>query len=95
MKRHEAAGQIQQSKEHGHGNSVWPKTTKPCPVEKVKADTVPYGEQITRRGGYVYVIREQGNVVAVGATADEARRKYTVYRANTPRDAAKVGAQNV
>jgi hypothetical protein len=49
-------------------------------LKKVPADSVPYGEQITRRGGHVWAAYSGEQLVAVGATAKEARAKYTRVR---------------
>ena len=46
-------------------------------VRKIPADSVPYGRDISTRGGYVYATYDGDEVVAVGATAGEARRKYS------------------
>lgn len=47
----------------------------PQPV-KVPADSVTYGENISRNGKTVWVIRVDGKPDIVAASADEARRKY-------------------
>lgn len=39
-------------------------------------DVQPYGEQITRRGGYVWCAYSNGERVVVASTKDECRRKY-------------------
>lgn len=49
----------------------------PPTVRKVPADSVPYGSDISRNGKTVWAaFDEVGTLVAVAATAPEARRKY-------------------
>jgi hypothetical protein len=45
-------------------------------IRKQPADSVPYGPDITRRGGYVYCAYDGERLIAVAATAPEARRNY-------------------
>jgi hypothetical protein len=45
-------------------------------IRKQPADSVPYGPDISRRGGYVYCAYDGERLIAVAATAPEARRKY-------------------
>jgi hypothetical protein len=45
-------------------------------VRKVPADSVPYGSSITRNGRTVWAAYDVDKLIAVGATADEARRKF-------------------
>jgi hypothetical protein len=45
-------------------------------IRKVPANSVPYGEQITRRGGYVWAAYDGDRLVCVAATVGEARRKF-------------------
>jgi hypothetical protein len=58
---------------HG-GHSADP---HPPTVRKVPADSVPYGESISRNGRTVFVaFNDAGQLVCVGATSSEVRRKY-------------------
>lgn len=52
-------------------------------IRKVKAGSVPYGDQITRRGNYVWAAYDADRLVCVGATAKEARSKYRRLRRGT------------
>ena len=45
-------------------------------IRKLAADTVPYGDAITTRGNYVWGAFDGDELVAIGATVDEAKRKY-------------------
>ena len=45
-------------------------------IRKQPADSVPYGESISTRGGYVYFAYDGDRLVATAATAGEARRRY-------------------
>ena len=44
--------------------------------EKCPADSVPYGDAVSTRGGYVWVAFEGERIVCVGATKREAEQKY-------------------
>lgn len=46
-------------------------------VKKVPADSVPYGTDICTRGNSVWAAYSGEELIAVGATAKEARAKYT------------------
>lgn len=65
--------------EHNHGNRTRTGERKPPQytpeVRKVRADSVPYGESISRNGRTVWAAYDGERLVAVGATAEEARRK--------------------
>lgn len=50
-------------------------------IRKRPADSVPYGTDISRRGGYVYCAYDGEQLIAVAATAKEARSKYARARA--------------
>jgi hypothetical protein len=50
----------------------WPPTT----IRKEPAAEHRYGKDVSRHGDYVYAAYDGDNVVAIGATAKEARRKY-------------------
>ena len=45
-------------------------------VKKIPADSVPYGRDICTRGDSVWAAYSEGVLICIGATADEARRKY-------------------
>lgn len=45
-------------------------------IRKVPADSVPYGESISRNGKHVWCAYDGDVLIAVAATADEARCQY-------------------
>jgi len=45
-------------------------------IRKVSADSVLYGDAICTRGDHVWAAYDGEKLIAVGATADEARRNY-------------------
>ena len=50
-------------------------------VKKVPASSVPYGEDICERGGYVWcVYNHEGRLIGVYASAKEAKRKHSIWR---------------
>jgi len=49
-------------------------------LKHVPAASVPYGEQITRRGDKVWAAYSDDELIAIGATAKEARAKYARAR---------------
>ena len=61
----------------GHFNKISPRgQPRYTPmVRKVPADSVPYGESISRNGRTVWAAYIGERLVAVAATAEEARRK--------------------
>lgn len=60
-----------------HGNKTHSGAPRPhIGVHKVPADSVPYGESISRNGRTVWAAYDGETLVAVGATVPEARRKY-------------------
>ena len=63
-----------------HGNRISkPHSPDPHPptVRKVPADSVPYGDSISRNGSSVWAAYDDnGRLICVCATAGEARRKY-------------------
>lgn len=67
-----------------HGNKISPSTPPHDnpEIRKLRAEDVPYGENITRHGGYVYAAYVPGTErrVCVCATAPEARRRYRELR---------------
>jgi hypothetical protein len=65
-------------KEHGQGNKICPSTPGRYQpeVRKVPADSVPYGESISRNGQTVWVALDGERIVCVAPSAEEARRKY-------------------
>ncbi len=66
---------------HGHGNKTsWPHRSDSdrwpeLSLRKVPADSVPHGTSISRNGKHVWAAYDSETLVAVAATADEARRK--------------------
>lgn len=66
-----------------HGNKTHSGGPRaPVDVRKVPADSVPYGSSISRNGRTVWAAYDaNGTLVAVAATAPEARRKYRLWRA--------------
>lgn len=66
---------------NSHGNKIaWPH--KPdserfpaLSIRKVPADSVPFGESISRNGSTVWAAYHDGKLIAVGATRDGARSK--------------------
>jgi hypothetical protein len=67
-----------------HERSKKPRTT-PRPialadVRKVPAETVPYGTDISLNGRTVWAAFHEDRVVAVAASAKEARRKYVDWQ---------------
>jgi hypothetical protein len=76
------AGPSHSQKEHGHGNKR-SDTHRPdserfreLSIRKVQADSVPYGDSISRNGRTVWAAFHSDQLIAVGATVGEARRKY-------------------
>lgn len=67
-----------------HGNVCRTRPRKPDPesmvIRKVPADSVPYGDSISRNGVFVWAAYDGERLVAVAATADEARAKYRTYK---------------
>jgi hypothetical protein len=45
-------------------------------IRKQPEDSVLFGPEISRRGGYVYCAYDGERLIAVAATSPEARRKY-------------------
>jgi len=45
-------------------------------LKRQPADSVPYGDAISKRGGYVWCAYDGDRLVCVAATAKEARTKY-------------------
>ncbi len=48
-------------------------------VCKQPADSVPYGDSITTRGGYVWCVYSGETLLGVYATAKEAKRKHSIW----------------
>ena len=71
-----------------HGNKTHSGGPRPhIDVRKVPVDSVPYGDSISRNGRTVWATYDdEGHLVAVAATAPEARRKYreAVRRKHSP-----------
>jgi len=86
------------TKEHGHGNKAsWPHRPDSerwpgLSLRKVPANSVPFGESISRTGrGTVWAAYHDGQPVAVAGTRDEARAKYASWHRD--RERARVGAK--
>jgi len=75
------------SKEHGHGNRISAsRSDRDTPVvRKVPANSVPYGESISRNGRTVWVALEGERVVCVAASSAEVRRKFYDIRKSLSR----------
>jgi hypothetical protein len=56
-------------------------------IVKVDASSVPYGMEASRNGSTVWAAYHNGEFVAVGATADEARRMFYAWFNRTYRGA--------
>jgi hypothetical protein len=71
-------------KDDRHGNRLEAYRPDPNPptVRKIRADSVPYGDSISRNGRTVWVVLEEERVVCVAATAAEVRRKYREHKHN-------------
>ena len=66
-------------KDDRHGNRLQPYKPDPRPpiVRKVPADSVPYGSSISHNGKTVWAaFNDAGQLVYVGATSSEVRRRY-------------------
>ena len=66
-----------------HGNVSRTTPRKPdvgLTLRKVPADSVPYGDSISRNGVFVWAAYEGDRLVCVAATADEARRRYRALK---------------
>jgi hypothetical protein len=57
---------------HGHHEHI--------DVRKVPADSVPHGDAVSRNGRTVWAAYDSETLIAVGATANEARGKYREVR---------------
>jgi hypothetical protein len=55
-------------------------------IRKIPADSVPYGESISANGRAVWAAYDGETLVAVAASAGEARRKYGEIRAREGRE---------
>jgi hypothetical protein len=77
MKVH-SLGTVKMDDSHGNVSRNKPRRVDPhAPVvRKVPADSVPYGESISRNGRTVYAAYDGETLIAVAATADEVRAKY-------------------
>jgi hypothetical protein len=64
-----------------HGNKTHSGGPRPkIDCRKVPADSVPYGESISPNGKYVWAAyADDGALVCVAATAQEARSKYRLW----------------
>lgn len=61
---------------HGNRTRIHTAPRTPIDVRKVPADSVPYGDSISRNGRIVWAAYDGETLVCVAATAPEARRKY-------------------
>lgn len=50
-------------------------------ITKVAADSVPLGFAVSRNGKNCWAAYDNGALVAVGSSADDARRKWRAWRA--------------
>jgi hypothetical protein len=57
-------------------------------IVKVPADSVPYGESISHNGRTVWAAYFNGSLVAVGYSADDARRGYRKWVSSHTKEAA-------
>ena len=48
-------------------------------VSKQSAESVPYGDSITTRGGHVWCVYRGETLLGVYATAKEAKRKHSIW----------------
>jgi hypothetical protein len=70
------------TRDDSHGNAAswphrpdserWPELS----IRKVAASSVPYGESISRNGRRCWAAFHNEQLIAVGATRDEARNRY-------------------
>lgn len=60
----------------GHGNKVHRYPPEHIDTRKISADSVTYGRDISGGRDFVWGAYDNGVLVAVAATAPEARRKY-------------------
>ena len=78
--------------EHRHGRSqTGPRRTfaeiyPDVDVRKVPADSVPYGEQVSPNGRYVWAVYLAGELLCLGRTAAEARNNFYGARARLDAD---------
>jgi|ERR1700677_291446 hypothetical protein len=74
-------------------NRVHHRGYKPDPEEliirKVPADSVPFGESLSRNGRTVWAAYRWQELIAVAATADDARRKYWEWINRTNQEAVR------
>jgi hypothetical protein len=68
------------SKQRGQSSYVYKPDPPELSIVKVPADSVPFGESISTNGRTVWAAYHDGELAAVGGTADEARRKWRVWR---------------
>lgn len=48
-------------------------------VKKLPASEVPYGDQVSRRGGFVWAVFREDELLGAYATAREARRAHSIW----------------
>jgi predicted nucleotidyltransferase len=66
---------------HKPDSERWPELS----ISKVPADSVPYGDSNSRNGRTVWAAFHNDKLIAVGATHDDARRKYRDWTIRTER----------
>lgn len=76
-------------------NRIYPRRADPHPptLRKVPADSVPFGDSISCNGRTVWVSYDGDTLLAVAATADEARRKFRDEWMRRERERAHGGAE--
>jgi len=88
---HQAPG-TQKRDSHGNKRSdLINRTRRTLPVRKVPAESVPYGDSISRNGRTVWAGFDGERVVCAAATADECRVKWIAWKREQDRQAAYGG----
>lgn len=97
MKNHQICDEARDDSHGSHQSTLpreRPQWQDALTVRKVPADSVPFGESISRNGRTVFAAYDGERLVAVGATTEEARRKYRdAYYAEGAKRAAKKRAE--
>ena len=60
---------------HRPDSERWPEMS----IRKVAASSVPFGESVSRNGKTCWAAYHKDQLIAVGATHDEARAKYRIW----------------
>jgi hypothetical protein len=79
-KHHVIVPDIKRRKQRGKSSYVYKPDPPELNIVSVKADSVPFGESISRNGRTVWAAFHNGQLAAVAETADAARRKYRVWK---------------